>query len=73
VPASGGVAAPASGRWLFMLLGGYSQRGRWRLSGRTRIVSLLGGAELDLRQAIVDGDDVSLMRVRPRRRQADRA
>jgi hypothetical protein len=47
-------------RWLVAFLGGHSQRGLWRLGRELRIVCVLGGAELDLRQAIIDADEVSL-------------
>jgi hypothetical protein len=59
-PAGEALAAPAPRRWLVVLLGGSSQRGRWRLGSAVRAVCVLGGMELDLRQAIVDGDEVSL-------------
>jgi len=59
-PDGGPVAAAERRRWLVVFLGGHSQRGRWRLGRELRLVCVLGGAELDLRQAIVDADEVSL-------------
>jgi hypothetical protein len=53
--------AARSRRWLVTFLGGYRQRGRWRLGRSLRLISVLGGAELDLGQAIVDEDEVSLV------------
>jgi len=39
--ASGGtIAAQAPRRWLVVFLGGYSQRGRWRLGSGLRLVSV---------------------------------
>jgi hypothetical protein len=55
------AAAPRSRRWLVTFLGGYHQRGRWRLGKTLRLISVLGAAELDLHQAIVDADEVSLV------------
>src|SRR5687768_16669538 len=45
--------AGQSRRWLIVVLGGYRQKGRWRLGGDLRFISILGGAELDLRRAVV--------------------
>jgi hypothetical protein len=56
----GSVASAARHRSLVFFLGGHSQRGRWRLGARLRLVCILAGAELDLRQAIVDDDEVAL-------------
>jgi hypothetical protein len=60
VQEAGSVAAAGSRRWLVTFLGGYRQRGRWRLGRSLRLISVLGRAELDLSQAIVDEDEVSL-------------
>ena len=38
-------------RWIVAVLGGTDQRGRWRLSGRLRIVAVLAGVNVDLGQA----------------------
>jgi hypothetical protein len=45
-------SAPAPRRrWIVGVLGGSQQRGSWRLPERVGVVAVLGGAELDLRQA----------------------
>jgi hypothetical protein len=36
------------------------RRGRWRLPRRSFVLSLLGGADLDLRQAEIDADVVTI-------------
>jgi hypothetical protein len=61
VVAAGTSVAPAGRpRSLVFVLSGHRQQGRWRLGDRVRLVCILGGAELDLRQAIVDADEVTL-------------
>lgn len=40
------------------IMSGNSQRGRWRLSGHTTAVAVMGGCELDLRRAEIDGPEV---------------
>ena len=58
------AAAPASRRkpvrWTFALIGDTKRRGRWRLASRTAVVMGIGDCELDLRQAELDGDDVTV-------------
>ncbi len=57
----GGTDSPAAPRrWHVVFLGGYSQRGRWRLDSGLWLISVLGGAELDLRHAIVTGDKATI-------------
>jgi hypothetical protein len=38
-------------RWLVSVMGGTERRGRFRLGGQTTVLSLMGGADIDLRQA----------------------
>ena len=50
--------APA--RWIVSVLGGTDRRGRFRLGPRTHVVSVLGGANLDLRQAELESPQVEM-------------
>jgi hypothetical protein len=38
-------------RWVVSVMGGTDRRGRFRLGDRTTVLSLMGGANIDLRQA----------------------
>ncbi len=57
-------AAPGSGRkkrrWHVAILSGHSTRGRWRISGKTNAVAFLGGCDMDLRRAEIDGPEVTI-------------
>ena len=41
-------------RWALGILGGGDHTGRWRIASRCTVVNVLGGADLDLRQATVE-------------------
>ena len=45
-------------RWAVAILGGHSPKGRIRLADTTNVVAVMGGCELDLRNAEIDGDEV---------------
>lgn len=47
-------------RWLVSIMGGADRRGRWRVPRSMVAVSLMGGCELDLRQAEIEHDEVTL-------------
>jgi hypothetical protein len=47
-------------RWLVAIMGGADLRGRWRVSRRMRVLSLMGGCDLDLRQAQIEDDEVTI-------------
>lgn len=50
-------------KWLVALLGGFSTKGRWRPAPRTTAVAVMGGGEIDLRGAQVEGDELTLTAV----------
>jgi hypothetical protein len=56
--------APARPRrattFILGLLGGGDRRGRWRVAERVLVVNGIGGADLDLREAVLDGPEVEL-------------
>jgi hypothetical protein len=55
VPVAG--QSPAAASTLFSVIGDIRRRGRWSLRGRTTTVRLIGDVDLDLRGALIGGDD----------------
>jgi Domain of unknown function (DUF1707)/Cell wall-active antibiotics response 4TMS YvqF len=47
-------------RWIVSVMGGTQKRGRWRLARDTNVVCVMGGAELDLREAELDDLDSTI-------------
>jgi Domain of unknown function (DUF1707) len=47
-------------RFTISIFGGVERKGRWRLPRRSFVLALLGGADLDLRQAEIDADVVTI-------------
>jgi len=48
-------------RWIVNVLGGGTQRGRWRAGRRMTVVSILGGGDVDLTEAIFEDDVLDLV------------
>ncbi len=68
VPAARTAAALPPGRqtpkqWLISLFGKSKLNGRWRLSGPLRSIAVFGAADIDLREAILDGRDVRVVAI----------
>jgi len=42
------------------ILGGGDRRGRWRVAERVKVINVLGGADLDLREATLAGPEVHI-------------
>jgi uncharacterized protein DUF1707 len=65
-PAAGAPAgvpgAPAEGGSSLVLgiLGGGDRKGRWRVPRRVTVVNVLGGADLDLREAVLETPEVEI-------------
>jgi hypothetical protein len=63
-PAVGTPSAPAAGgggsSLVFGILGGGDRRGRWRVPARTTVVNVMGGADLDLREAVLETPEVEI-------------
>jgi len=47
-------------RWLVSIMGGADRRGRWRVPEKMNVVSIMGGCDLDLRQAQIEHDEVTI-------------
>ncbi len=47
-------------RWIIGIMGGGDHLGRWRISSRCTVVNLMGGANLDLTDAIVEGSETEI-------------
>ncbi|MEZ0291761.1 MAG: DUF1707 domain-containing protein [Solirubrobacteraceae bacterium] len=52
-------ATPAR-RWGISLIGGADRKGRWRVPRRGVWITLIGGPDLDLREATLEDDDTEL-------------
>jgi hypothetical protein len=50
---------PASG-WFVSVLSGSSRKGRWRPKPKTRVLAVMGGVDLDLRKAEIEGSELTI-------------
>jgi hypothetical protein len=41
-------------------MSGHSTRGRWRIGGKTKAVAVMGGCDMDLRRAEIEGPEVEI-------------
>src|SRR5256885_4560964 len=64
-PGMHGQPAPhrAVTRWAVAVMGGHSQKGRWRLRERMNAIAVMGGCELDLRHCEVEGPEATITAV----------
>jgi hypothetical protein len=66
LPAVAPAVAPALGqrrRWNVAIMGGCTRRGRWRPAPRSIALALMGGVDLDLREATIEGDELVITAV----------
>ena len=47
-------------RWMIAILGGSHRRGRFRAAGQINALSILGGTDVDLREAEIEGGELTL-------------
>jgi Domain of unknown function (DUF1707)/Cell wall-active antibiotics response 4TMS YvqF len=47
-------------RWIVGIMGGGDHRGRWRIAPRCTVVNLMGGADLDLTDVVVQGSETEI-------------
>ncbi|HEY1650242.1 MAG TPA: DUF1707 domain-containing protein [Acidimicrobiales bacterium] len=52
-----------SSRWHIAVMSGHSTRGRWRIGGKTRAVAVMGGCDMDLRRAEIEGPEIEITAV----------
>jgi len=50
-------------RWFVAVMSGSRAKGRWRISGRTTAVAVMGGCDMDLRHAEIDGPEIVITAV----------
>ncbi len=62
VSASGGVERARSGR-IVAVFGGASRKGAWRVPATSTVVTVFGGADIDLRDAILPGREITIRAV----------
>lgn len=51
---------PRARSWIVGIMGGGDHRGRWRIASRCTVVNLMGGADLDLTDAIVESPETEI-------------
>jgi class 3 adenylate cyclase len=65
-PGDGRLPEPRTGspkkqrRWHVAVMSGHSTKGRWRISGKTNAVAIMGGCDMDLRKAEIEGPEVEI-------------
>lgn len=47
-------------RWFIAVMGGSHRRNGWRLSGQMNVVAIMGGDDIDLRQAEIEGEELTI-------------
>ena len=60
LPAAVGTPARKKRRWHIAVMSGHSTKGRWRISGKTKAVAVMGGCDMDLRRAEIEGPEVEI-------------
>lgn len=65
---SGPIAKPVrqqrkSTRWIVAIMGGSEKRGRWRVAKRVNAVAVMGGHDIDLRDAELESDETTIVAV----------
>lgn len=52
--------AKTAANWVVAVMGGATRKGRFRLATETNVVTIMGGADIDLRQAELQGPEVTM-------------
>lgn len=47
-------------RWTVAVMSGAVRKGRWRVEGETTVIAFMGGANIDLRDAEIHGDEITI-------------
>jgi hypothetical protein len=58
-PASAAPSRKKPVRWMVAIMGGSHRRGRFRAVGQINAVAIMGGDEIDLREAEIDGGELT--------------
>jgi class 3 adenylate cyclase len=62
-PVPSGPPSKKKRRWHVAVMSGHSTKGRWRMSGKTNAVAVMGGCDMDLRRAEIEGPEVEITAV----------
>jgi len=62
-PMVGDSSSRKTRRWHVAVMSGHEAKGRWRLGARTNAVAVMGGCDLDLRRAEIEGPEVVITAV----------
>ena len=62
-PMVGELGSRKTRRWHVAVMSGHEAKGRWRLGSRTNAVAVMGGCDLDLRRAEIEGPEVVITAV----------
>ncbi len=54
------VTPRKTGRWHIAVMSGHSTRGRWRIGGKTKAIAVMGGCDMDLRRAEIEGPEIEI-------------
>jgi class 3 adenylate cyclase len=57
---AGEVATKVKRRWYVGIMSGDEQKGKWRIGRRTGAFAFWGSVDLDLRDAVLDGDEIEI-------------
>ncbi len=63
VPPAGSTRRLRATRWIVAVMGGSSKRGRWRVARQVNVVAIMGGHDLDLRDAELDSEETTIIAV----------
>jgi ketosteroid isomerase-like protein len=63
LPAESSPSEPATKarRWFIGIMGGGTQRGRWRIAEHCTVLNVMGGADLDLTDAVVSDTETEIL------------
>jgi hypothetical protein len=62
-PAAGSAPAARHGGRIIAVFGGASRKGAWRVPPTSQVVTVFGGADIDLRDAILPGREITIRAV----------
>lgn len=62
-PASADKARRKATRWIVAFMGGTEKRGRWRVAERVNAIAVMGGHDIDLRNAELDSDETTIIAI----------